>query len=196
MGGKWSLALVEERTTPRIGSQQVRIPLQNTRQIENSPSSVVLSWVCLPCLNDETWNWLTPPFSFLRWPCCDGAKRTEEYRQLRSTTGFSFTCLYHDPSLNIPDSTLRLPTVTETMQIQCWSLGPWTLRDFLYRFFYTSMFNSVSMCVCVCLCVWCVCLCECGVWIAPKKKTSMTFFLTLLLGWISHFLTIFSSHDE
>lgn len=138
----------------------------------------------------EWWNvkLTLPPFSFLRWPCCDGAKCPEEHRQLRSTAGFPLTCLYHDPSLTIPDATLRLPTITETLQIQCWSLGPWTLRDFLYRFFIQAC-SILSACVWVCVCdVWCVMCLFAWMWSVDRSKEEDLRDIFFLLYYKDRFL--------
>ena len=98
----------------------------------------------------------TDSLFFLRWPCCDGAKRSEEYREFRCTAGLIPTLLHRDPSLISSDATIRLKATTETMPFQCWTLGPWTLKRFF--FFYIQIvflraWTVLSVCVCVFVCV-------------------------------------------
>ncbi len=148
-----------EFTTPPTGSQQVRILLkQNTRQMQDSHSSPVSERSSAGCVYHEqvmksNTDSLPPSLSSLRWPCCDGAKRSEEHRQFRRTAGLIFNPLHYDPGLISSDATIRLSAMTETIVTQCWSLGPWTLERQFQTDFYTSMSSVVGVCVCPFVCV-------------------------------------------
>lgn len=175
MEEKGCFLLLEGFTTPQTSSQQVSILLkEKTRQMQDTHSSLMSEMSSAGCVYHERVMKSNtdsfPPFLLLRWPCCDGAKRSEEYRQFRSTAGLIFTLLYHDPGLISSDATIRLTARTETLLTQRWSLGPWTLE----RLFQTDfLYEHEQCCRCVLACLF---LCECGAWIAPKKKTSDLFF--------------------
>lgn len=136
------------------------------------------------------WNPILTPLSLPRWPCCDGAKCSEEYRKFRSTAGLLSTLPCHDPCFISFDATLRLTAITETMLTQCWSLGPWTLKKrfcfFLYRLFYTSMDSAVSVCLCVLFCV------NVERWSFQRRGLEDLFFFVLLYNedGNSHFWTL------
>lgn len=85
---------------------------KNTRQMQDSPSSPTSERSSAGRGHHEGMmkpnTDSLPPFSFLRWPRCDGAKRSDEHRQFGSTAALPSTLLYHDPSLTSPDAAPRL----------------------------------------------------------------------------------------
>lgn len=157
-----------------------------------------LSWVCLRRSHgDEIQPWLLSCPSPLRWPCCDGAKCSEEHRKLGTAAALVLalllTLLQPDRCFINADATLRLTPSTETI-LNAGHWGPWTLnRDFINIYMYMDTFSLFCLfgwcfffyqhgqwCQCV---FWCVCACGCGTLIIPKKRTGILFCFVFIVGW-------------
>lgn len=106
-------------------------------------ASESFNWVCLRRSHgDEIQPWLLSCPCPHRWPCCDGAKCSEEHRKLGTAAAFLLalllTLLQPDGCFISADATLRLMPTTETM-LNAGHWGPWTLnRDFINIYMYMN----------------------------------------------------------